>query len=381
MKTTNRTFNQTLDKMKNKNKTFNPYSTTESFHSYNMNDFNYMDVDYLKEQLIKIKSKENKNNKYYHKRNINKTDKEKKKNVSEIKDEKQNQLKIESNKNYIKNLRMEIFDLNLKLNDKDTMINSLKLNSKTPNFNFLDDKFSRTNQFSELNDRFYNYNLIQKKYNDLKVQTENLLNQLENYKNKCRINNITDIGNKNVNKNFLKYKNFESYNNNENNKIENDIKKEYEILKNENEILKMQINNLKEKLVENNINNNDLTEGENIIIVNKEIKEIEENINNNEIIEKIIEKENTNIIFTNNLKDPINSENEYQNINENLNVNNDNNLNEEKKEEIEIQMRNEEIKLNNDINNLIPGIENEKNEIIKQILIEESKNQTPENEN
>ena len=261
------------------------------------------------------------------------------------------------------------------------MINSLKLNSKTPNFNFLNDKFSRTNQFSELNDRFYNYNLIQKKYNDLKVQTENLLNQLENYKNKCRINNITDIGNKNLNKNFLKYKNFESYNNNENNKIENDIKKEYEILKNENEILKMQINNLKEKLVENNINNNDLTEGENIIIVNKEIKEIEENINNNEIIEKIIEKENTNIIFTNNLKDPINSENEYQNINENLNVNNDNNLNEEKKEEIEIQMRNEEIKLNNDINNLIPGIENEKNEIIKQILIEESKNQTPENEN
>jgi len=381
MKTTNRTFNQTLDKMKNKNKTFNPYSTTESFHSYNMNDFNYMDVDYLKEQLIKIKSKENKNNKYYHKRNINKTDKEKKKNDSEIKDEKQNQLKIESNKNYIKNLRMEIFDLNLKLNDKDTMINSLKLNSKTPNFNFLDDKFSRTNQFSELNDRFYNYNLIQKKYNDLKVQTENLLNQLENYKNKCRINNITDIGNKNVNKNFLKYKNFESYNNNENNKIENDIKKEYEILKNENEILKMQINNLKEKLVENNINNNDLTEGENIIIVNKETKEIEENINNNEIIEKIIEKENTNIIFTNNLKDPINSENEYQNINENLNENNDNNLNEEKKEEIEIQMRNEEIKLNNDINNLIPGIENEKNEIIKQILIEESKNQTPENEN
>ena len=381
MKTTNRTFNQTLDKMKNKNKTFNPYSTTESFHSYNMNDFNYMDVDYLKEQLIKIKSKENKNNKYYHKRNINKTDKEKKKNVSEIKNEKQNQIKIESNKNYIKNLRMEIFDLNLKLNDKDTMINSLKLNSKTPNFNFLDDKFSRTNQFSELNDRFYNYNLIQKKYNDLKVQTENLLNQLENYKNKCRINNITDIGNKNVNKNFLKYKNFESYNNNENNKIENDIKKEYEILKNENEILKMQINNLKEKLIENNINNNDLTEGENIIIVNKEIKEIEENINNNEIIEKIIEKENTNIIFTNNLKDPINSENEYQNINENLNVNNDNNLNEEKKEEIEIQMRNEEIKLNNDINNLIPGIENEKNEIIKQILIEESKNQTPENEN
>ena len=381
MKTTNRTFNQTLDKMKNKNKTFNPYSTTESFHSYNMNDFNYMDVDYLKEQLIKIKSKENKNNKYYHKRNINKTDKEKKKNDSEIKDEKQNQLKIESNKNYIKNLRMEIFDLNLKLNDKDTMINSLKLNSKTPNFNFLDDKFSRTNQFSELNDRFYNYNLIQKKYNDLKVQTENLLNQLENYKNKCRINNITDIGNKKVNKNFLKYKNFESYNNNENNKIENDIKKEYEILKNENEILKMQINNLKEKLIENNINNNDLTEGENIIIVNKEIKEIEENINNNEIIEKIIEKENTNIIFTNNLEDPINSENEYQNINENLNVNNDNNLNEEKKEEIEIQMRNEEIKLNNDINNLIPGIENEKNEIIKQILIEESKNQTPENEN
>ena len=381
MKTTNRTFNQTLDKMKNKNKTFNPYSTTESFHSYNMNDFNYMDVDYLKEQLIKIKSKENKNNKYYHKRNINKTDKEKKKNDSEIKDEKQNQLKIESNKNYIKNLRMEIFDLNLKLNDKDTMINSLKLNSKTPNFNFLNDKFSRTNQFSELNDRFYNYNLIQKKYNDLKVQTENLLNQLENYKNKCRINNITDIGNKNVNKNFLKYKNFESYNNIENNKIENDIKKEYEILKNENEILKMQINNLKEKLIENNINNNDLTEGENIIIVNKEIKEIEENINNNEIIEKIIEKENTNIIFTNNLKDPINSENEYQNINENLNVNNDNNLNEEKKEEIEIQMRNEEIKLNNDINNLIPGIENEKNEIIKQILIEESKNQTPENEN
>ena len=381
MKTTNRTFNQTLDKMKNKNKTFNPYSTTESFHSYNMNDFNYMDVDYLKEQLIKIKSKENKNNKYYHKRNINKTDKEKKKNDSEIKDEKQNQLKIESNKNYIKNLRMEIFDLNLKLNDKDTMINSLKLNSKTPNFNFLDDKFSRTNQFSELNDRFYNYNLIQKKYNDLKVQTENLLNQLENYKNKCRINNITDIGNKNVNKNFLKYKNFESYNNNENNKIENDIKKEYEILKNENEILKMQINNLKEKLIENNIKNNDLTEGENIIIVNKEIKEIEENINNNEIIEKIIEKENTNIIFTNNLKDPINSENEYQNINENLNENNDNNLNEEKKEEIEIQMRNEEIKLNNDINNLIPGIENEKNEIIKQILIEESKNQTPENEN
>ena len=276
---------------------------------------------------------------------------------------------------------MEIFDLNLKLNDKDTMINSLKLNSKTPNFNFLDDKFSRTNQFSELNDRFYNYNLIQKKYNDLKVQTENLLNQLENYKNKCRINNITDIGNKNVNKNFLKYKNFESYNNNENNKIENDIKKEYEILKNENEILKMQINNLKEKLVENNINNNDLTEGENIIIVNKETKEIEENINNNEIIEKIIEKENTNIIFTNNLKDPINSENEYQNINENLNENNDNNLNEEKKEEIEIQMRNEKIKLNNDINNLIPGIENEKNEIIKQILIEESKNQTPENEN
>ena len=276
---------------------------------------------------------------------------------------------------------MEIFDLNLKLNDKDTMINSLKLNSKTPNFNFLNDKFSRTNQFSELNDRFYNYNLIQKKYNDLKVQTENLLNQLENYKNKCRINNITDIGNKNVNKNFLKYKNFESYNNNENNKIENDIKKEYEILKNENEILKMQINNLKEKLIENNINNNDLTEGENIIIVNKETKEIEENINNNEIIEKIIEKENTNIIFTNNLKDPINSENEYQNINENLNENNDNNLNEEKKEEIEIQMRNEEIKLNNDINNLIPGIENEKNEIIKQILIEESKNQTPENEN
>ena len=372
MKTTNRTFNQTLDKIKNKNKTFNPYSTTESFHSYNMNDFNYMDVDYLKEQLIKIKSKENKNNKYYHKRNINKTDKEKKKNDSEIKDEKQNQLKIESNKNYIKNLRMEIFDLNLKLNDKDTMINSLKLNSKTPNFNFLNDKFSRTNQFSELNDRFYNYNLIQKKYNDLKVQTENLLNQLENYKNKCRINNITDIGNKNVNKNFLKYKNFESYNNNENNKIENDIKKEYEILKNENEILKMQINNLKEKY---------LTDGENIIIVNKETKEIEENINNNEIIEKIIEKENTNIIFTNNLKDPINSENEYQNINENLNVNNDNNLNEEKKEEIEIQMRNEEIKLNNDINNLIPGIEKEKNEIIKQILIEESKNQTPENEN
>ena len=44
-------------------------------------------------------------------------------------------------------------------------------------------------------------------------------------------------------------------------------------------------------------------------------------------------------------------------------------------------MRNEEIKLNNDINNLIPGIEKEKNEIIKQILIEESKNQTPENEN
>ena len=96
------------------------------------------------------------------------------------------------------------------------MINSLKLNSKTPNFNFLNDKFSRTNQFSELNDRFYNYNLKKKKYNDLKVQTENLLNQLENYKNKCRINNIKDKDNKNINKNFLQYKNFESDYNNEN---------------------------------------------------------------------------------------------------------------------------------------------------------------------
>ena len=91
MKTTNRTFNKNLDKISDKNKTFNPFSTTQTFHNYNMNDFNYMDVDYLKEQLIKIKSKENKNNKYYHKRNINKTDKEKKKNDSEIKDEKQNQ--------------------------------------------------------------------------------------------------------------------------------------------------------------------------------------------------------------------------------------------------------------------------------------------------
>ena len=80
MKTTSRTFNKNLDNISNKNKTFNPFSTTQTFHNYNMNDFNYMDVDYLKDELIKIKSKENKKNKYYHKNgNINKNNKEEKK--------------------------------------------------------------------------------------------------------------------------------------------------------------------------------------------------------------------------------------------------------------------------------------------------------------
>ena len=61
MKSTVTSFTQTFDK----NKMLNTYMSTQSFRSFNMNDFNYLDVDNLKEELIKIKSRDKRKNPYY----------------------------------------------------------------------------------------------------------------------------------------------------------------------------------------------------------------------------------------------------------------------------------------------------------------------------
>jgi hypothetical protein len=66
MKSTVTSFTQTFDK----NKMLNTYMSTQSFRSFNMNDFNYLDVDNLKEELIKIKSRDKRKNPYYNNKNI-----------------------------------------------------------------------------------------------------------------------------------------------------------------------------------------------------------------------------------------------------------------------------------------------------------------------
>ena len=164
MKSTVTSFTQTFDK----NKMLNTYMSTHSFRSFNMNDFNYLDVDNLKEELIKIKSRDKRKNPYYNNKNIKSES-----NIQKINLRKsfnyENTLNLKSDfkdKN-IKNMR-EFFNLNMN-NNNNTMINSLKINSKK-----FKNKFDIILNTNYINDKYYKINLIQKKYNDLKIQTNNL---------------------------------------------------------------------------------------------------------------------------------------------------------------------------------------------------------------
>ena len=317
MKSTVTSFTQTFDK----NKMLNTYMSTHSFRSFNMNDFNYLDVDNLKEELIKIKSRDKRKNPYYNNKNIKSES-----NIQKINLRKsfnyENTLNLKSDfkdKN-IKNMR-EFFNLNMN-NNNNTMINSLKINSKK-----FKNKFDIILNTNYINDKYYKINLIQKKYNDLKIQTNNLFHQLDIYKNKCKINK------ENINKEKKNKINFETFYKEENeNKEFNDLKiKEYEQLKNENETLKKEINNLKEKIkIESQMNENN----------NIKEEEKEDQTLKIEKSEQITENEN--------IKEEKSNQNEKENLNENkeledteIKIEEKKIKEEEEKEEKETPLKNE----------------------------------------